>query len=82
MCLTDKDIELQLGDLARTVPQLLKDNQGAEFWIQFLDLANAIRDRVSLDRYDWVTERIYEILSRYGISPPSRWILAAATWAI
>ena len=46
-----------------------------------MERANAIRDHVSLEHYDWVTERIYEVLASHGISPPSKWILAAAAEA-
>ena len=81
MPMTLQEIEQHLAHLQSAVPQLLQDNPGTEFWIEFMERANAIRDRVSLDQYDWVTERIYEVLSRHGISPPSRWILAAAAGA-
>ncbi|GLQ47930.1 hypothetical protein GCM10007862_29810 [Dyella lipolytica] len=75
MLLTPEEIELRLAELSRSMPRLLKDNHGTEFWIEFMERADAIKDRVSLDHFDWVTERIYEVLVNYGISPPSRWIL-------
>lgn len=74
MLLTTEEIEQQLAELSRSMPRLLKDNHGTEFWIEFMERADAIKDRVSLDRFDWVTERIYEVLANHGISPPSRWI--------
>lgn len=76
-----QEVEQQLAELAGAMPQLLKLNQGVEFWIEFMDRADAIRNRVAIDQYDWVTERIYEVLASYGISTPSRWILAAAASA-
>jgi hypothetical protein len=76
-----QEVERQLAELAGAMPQLLKDNQGVEFWIEFFERADAIRNRVALDQFDWVTERIYEVLGAYGISPPSQWILAAAARA-
>ncbi|WP_188793280.1 hypothetical protein [Dyella nitratireducens] len=76
-----QEVEQQLAELAGAMPQLLKDSRGVEFWIEFMERADAIRDRVSLDHFDWVTERIYEVLADYGITPPSRWILAAAACA-
>jgi len=75
--MTIPEIEQQLADLQNAMPRLLRDNLGTEFWIEFLDRADAIRNHVSLDHYDWVTERIYEVLASYGISTPSQWILAA-----
>lgn len=76
-----QEVERQLAELAGAMPELLQHNQGVEFWIEFMDRADAIRNRVSLDQFDWVTERIYELLAAYGISTPSRWILAAAASA-
>lgn len=77
--MTLQETEQQLAELARVVPQLLKQNPGPAFWIEFLGRADEIRDQVPVDHYDWVTERIYETLAAYGISTPSRWILAAAS---
>ncbi|WP_233843665.1 hypothetical protein [Dyella sp. 2HG41-7] len=76
MFLTVEQIEQRLAELGRSIPRLLSENEGAEFWIEFLERADAIKDHVSLDHYDWVTERIYEALAIYGIAAPSRWILA------
>ena len=81
MPLSFHEIEQRLADLHATVPHLLRDSPGSEFWIEFMERADAIRDHVSLEHYDWVTERIYEVLASHGISPPSRWILAAAAEA-
>ena len=76
-----QEVERQLAELAGAMPELLQHSHGVEFWIEFMDRADAIRNRVSLDQFDWVTERIYEVLAAYGISTPSRWILAAAASA-
>ncbi|RUL74553.1 hypothetical protein [Dyella choica] len=76
--MTPQEIEQQLAELAGAVPQLLKRTPGVEFWIEFLERADAIRNRVSVDHYDWVTGRIYEALAAHGISTPTRWLLAAA----
>jgi len=75
--LTVEQIEQRLAELSRSIPRLLNESRGAEFWIEFLERADAIKDHVSLDHYDWVTERIGEALAACGVSPPSRWILAA-----
>jgi hypothetical protein len=72
--LTRKEIEQELANLSHIVPRLLQDNQGAEFWIEFLDRANTIKDHSPMSLRDWVTERIYDLLARYGVSPPWRWI--------
>ncbi|GLQ95754.1 hypothetical protein [Dyella mobilis] len=74
MLLTHKEIEQELANLGRIVPRLLQDNQGAEFWIEFLDRANTIKDRSPMSLRDGVTERIYDLLAKYGVSPPWRWI--------
>lgn len=74
-----QEIEQRLAELQNAMPRLLQDNHGTEFWIEFLERADAIRDRVSLDQYDRVTERIYEVLASHGVSPPSQWIRMAAT---
>jgi hypothetical protein len=72
--LNRREIEQELNHLGGLVPRLLQDSRGAEFWIEFLELANEIKDRAPLNLRDWVTERIYELLARYGISPPWSWI--------
>lgn len=75
--LSAEEIEQQLAKLSNSMPSLLKDNQGAEFWAAFTERTNALKERVSLDHFDWVTERIHAILAAYGVSPPSRWIINA-----
>jgi hypothetical protein len=72
--LTRQEIEQELATLSGIVPCLLQDSRGAEFWIEFLERANAIKDRAPLGLRDWVTERIFELLARYDIAPPWRWI--------
>ena len=79
--MTIPEIELQLANLQSAMPRLLHDNLGTEFWIEFMERADAIRNHVSLDHYDWVTERIYEVLASYGISTPSQWVFSAAAKA-
>ena len=39
-----QEVEQQLAELAGAMPQLLKHNQGVEFWIEFMDRADAIRN--------------------------------------
>jgi hypothetical protein len=77
--LTRKEIEQELANLSHIVPRLLQDSQGAEFWIEFLDRANAIKDRSPMSMREWVTEKIYDLLAKYGVSPPWRWITGTAT---
>jgi hypothetical protein len=72
-----EEIEQLLGELSSSVPQLLRENPGKDFWPEFLRHSNAIKEKASLDQLDWVTECIYGILARYGVPPPSRWILSA-----
>ncbi|GGA10730.1 hypothetical protein GCM10011408_35050 [Dyella caseinilytica] len=79
MSLTRKEIEQELAHLSGLVPCLLQDNRGAEFWIEFLERANAIKDRAPLAMREWVTERIFELLAKYGISPPWSWITGGKT---
>jgi hypothetical protein len=54
----------------------LKDNQGVEFWIEFLERADAIRQRVPLAHQAWVTERLHGVLAAHGLTPPSHWVRA------
>jgi hypothetical protein len=79
VALTRKEIEQELTHLGGLVPRLLQDNRGAEFWIEFLERANEIKDHAPLGLREWVTERIYELLARYGISPPWSWISGSKT---
>jgi hypothetical protein len=72
-----EEIEQLLGELSSSVPRLLKENSGKEFWVEFLRHSNAIKEEASLDQLDWVTECIRGILARYGLPPPSLWILNA-----
>ncbi|MBE1159094.1 hypothetical protein [Dyella acidiphila] len=81
MALTRKDIEQELTTLGGLVPRLLQDSRGAEFWIEFLERANAIKDSAPAALRDWVTERIYQLLAEYGISPPWQWISGNAAQA-
>jgi hypothetical protein len=74
---TRQDIRQELTKLIQAMPQLLEDNQGTEFWMEFLDVAEAIKDHVPFDRRDLVTTRIHEILTSCGVSPPSWWVLAS-----
>ena len=47
--MTIPEIELQLANLQSAMPRLLQDNLGTEFWIEFMERADAIRNHVSLD---------------------------------
>jgi hypothetical protein len=76
--LSHQEIEQQIENLSHSMPRLLKDNHASEFWIEFLERADAIKDHVPLSRRDWVTEKIHGVLARYGIAPPSRWIAGIA----
>jgi hypothetical protein len=69
-----EDIEQLLTNLDSSVPRLLRENHGIEFWIEYLQRADEIKERVSLDNYDWVTTRIDEIPIKHGALPPSMWV--------
>lgn len=73
-----QDIQQELTNLITAMPRLLQDNQGAGFWIEFLVLAETIKDHVPLDRRDLVITRIHEILASCGVAPPTWWVLASA----
>jgi hypothetical protein len=72
--LSHQEIEQQIERLSHSMPRLLKDNPASEFWIEFLERADAIQDQVPLSRREWVTEKIYDVLAKYDILPPSGWI--------
>lgn len=74
MLLSHQEIEQKIENLSQTMPRLLKDNRAVEFWIEFLERADAIKDHVPLSRRDWVTQKIDGVLAKYGIAPPSQWI--------
>lgn len=71
---TRQEIEHLLTNLDSAMPRLLNDNQGIEFWVEFLQRADAIKEQVTLDHYEWVSTRIDEIPMKYGIVPPSCWM--------
>jgi hypothetical protein len=71
---TPQDIERMLTNLDSATPRLLNENQGIEFWIEFLQRADAIKEQVSLDHYDSVATRIDAIPMKYGVVPPSCWM--------
>jgi hypothetical protein len=72
-----QDIQQELANLITAMPRLLEENQGTGFWIEFLGLAETIKDHVPFDRRDVVITRIHEILASCGVSPPSWWVLAS-----
>jgi hypothetical protein len=74
-----QEIQQELADLIKAMPRLLQDNQGTEFWIEFLGLAEAIKEHAPFDYRDRVTARIHQILTYSGVSPPSWWVLATLT---
>jgi hypothetical protein len=76
-----QEIQQELADLIKAMPRLLQDNQGTEFWIEFLGLAESIKEHVPFDDRDRVAVRIHQILTLSGVSPPSWWILASLTQA-
>lgn len=72
--ITSEKIESLLSSLDSSVPRLLRENQGMEFWIEYLQRADAIKDQVGFHNHDWVATRIDEIPMKYGVRPPSRWM--------
>jgi hypothetical protein len=70
--LTHQEIEQQIENLSRSMPRLLQGSQGPEFWIEFMERADAIKDRAPLSLRDAVAEKIHGVLAHYGISPPWR----------
>lgn len=74
MSITSVEIEQLLVKLDSTVPLLLKENQGIEFWIEFLQRADVIKEQAGFDQYDWVATRIDQMPMKYGIMPPSQWM--------
>jgi hypothetical protein len=71
---TSQEIERLLTKLDEAMPGLLHDNRGIEFWVEFLQRADAIKEQVPLDRYEWVSTRIDAIPVKYGMLPPSCWM--------
>jgi hypothetical protein len=45
-----------------------------DFWIEYLQRADVIKEQAGLDNYDWVATRIDEIPTKYGVLPPSQWM--------
>lgn len=74
MYITPEEIEHLLGKLDSSVPRLLKENQGIEFWIEFLQRADVIKQQAGLENYDRVSTKIDAIPMKYGMRPPSRWM--------
>lgn len=74
MYVTTDQIEHMLIKLDTSVPRLLTENAGMEFWIEYLQRADAIKEQVGLDNYDWVATRIDQIPMKYGVLPPSQWM--------
>jgi hypothetical protein len=70
--LTQQEIQQELENLGRSMPRLLQGSQGSEFWVEFMERADAIKDNAPLNLRDGIAEKIYELLARYGISPPWR----------
>jgi hypothetical protein len=71
---THQHIERLLNTLDEAMPALLKDNHGIEFWVEFLQRADAIKEQVALDLYEWVSARIDAIPVKYGLVPPACWM--------
>jgi hypothetical protein len=71
---TTDQIEHMLSKLDVSVPRLLTENDGMDFWIEYLQRADAIKEQAGLDNYDWVATRIDEIPTKYGVLPPSQWM--------
>lgn len=71
-----QEIERLLSRLDDAMPRLLSENQGIEFWVEFLQRADTIKEQVPLDHYDWVSTRIDAIPMKYGLTPPSCWMCA------
>jgi hypothetical protein len=70
--LTHQEIQQELENLSSSMPRLLQGSQGPEFWVEFMERADAIKDNAPLNLRDGIAEKIYELLARYGISPPWR----------
>jgi hypothetical protein len=71
---TTDQIEHMLSKLDISVPHLLTENGGMDFWIEYLQRADVIKEQAGLDNYDWVATRIDEIPTKYGVLPPSQWM--------
>jgi hypothetical protein len=67
-------IKNMLSKLDVSVPRLLTDNDGMDFWIEYLQRADAIKEQAGLDNYEWVTRQIDQIPMKYGVLPPSHWM--------
>lgn len=70
MPLTRKEIDNEIRYLASIVPCLLQRSGSARYWVEFLERANAMKDRVSPSQKDWIREKIYDLLARHHLSPP------------
>lgn len=79
MLTNHQDIQQELADLIKAVPELLQEDHGNAFWIEFLSLAESIKNHMPPGNRDRVTARIHQILTSSGISPPSWWVLASLT---
>jgi hypothetical protein len=70
MLSTRQDIERELNELSDLVRRIPKCSGAAILWIEFLNSANAIKDRVPSQYRYWVTARIYELMASHALSPP------------
>lgn len=70
MLLTHQEIEQQIDNLSTSMPRLLQGSQRSEFWIEFMERADAIKDHAPLNLRDAITAKLHELLARYGIAPP------------
>jgi hypothetical protein len=73
-----QDIQQELTALIKAMPGLLERDQGNEFWIEFLGVAESIKEQIPQDRRGVLVTRLHQILASCGVSPPSWWVFA--TW--
>jgi hypothetical protein len=72
--LQHQQIIRMLDRLDNSLPGLLNDEHDTD-WIEFLQRANDVRDRVVRDQHALESTRIDAMLEKYDIPPTPRWVI-------
>jgi hypothetical protein len=72
--LQHQQIIRMLDRLDNALPGLLNDEHDTD-WIEFLQRANDVRDRVVRDQHALESTRIDAMLEKYDIPPTPRWVI-------
>lgn len=69
--MTRDDLQRQLDELDKSIPDLKRDNPDeADFWPEFAGMADLILDGASAEDYDWVNQQTDAILAKHHMGIP------------